>query len=630
MIRIENLTYRVGGRTLFDGADAMIGTGWHVGLVGRNGAGKSTLLRLLLGKLQPDGGDIGLPKASRLGMVAQEAPGGEQTPLDFVVAADRERATLLAEREEPRDPHRVAEIEARLAEIAAHSAPARAATILAGLGFDATAQARPLASFAGGWRMRAALAAVLFSEPDVLLLDEPTNHLDFEATIWLESHLKSYARTMIVVSHDRRLLNEVVDRIVHLESGRLALYPGGYDSFERIRRERLALNASMRAKQEAQRRHIQSFVDRFRAKASKATQAQSRMKALARMEPIAEAAAVGGSIDFAFPEPEPAAPPLIAMEGVVGGYAADLPVLRRLDLRLDADDRIALIGANGNGKSTFAKLVAGRLAPLSGRLFRSPKLTVGFFAQHQIEDLRPQWSSFAHLEAVMPGARQDSIRAWLGRFGLSQEKAEIPAASLSGGEKSRLAFALLARASPNLLILDEPTNHLDIDSREALAQALNDFSGAVLLITHDWHLIEATCDRLWLVADGAVSPFDGDLDDYRRLLLDKARRPADNPSQRGTPSGRKENRREAAENRARVSPLRKATRDAEAVIASLAQERKAIEAALADPRIYNGGQAETTARLKRRAALDREIAAAERLWLEAAEALEAAQASTEG
>ncbi|MBV9523716.1 MAG: ABC-F family ATP-binding cassette domain-containing protein, partial [Alphaproteobacteria bacterium] len=508
MLTITDLTYRIGGRTLLQGAAAQINAGWKVGLVGRNGSGKSTLLDLVLGHLQPDGGSIALQKGLRLGFVAQEAPGGETTPLDAVLAADRERADLLTEAEHASDPHRIAEIHTRLADIDAHAAPARAAEILAGLGFDRRMQDAPLRTFSGGWRMRVALAAALFAEPDLLLLDEPTNHLDLEATLWLESYLKAWRRTLLIVSHDRQILNAVVSHILHLDDRKLVLYSGSYDTFARTRRERQEHRDALAAKQAAQRAHLQSFIDRFRAKASKARQAQSRLKALARLEPIATIVD-DPSIVFHFPEPETLAPPILTFDDAAAGYAPGNPVLRRLNLRLDPDDRIALLGANGNGKSTLAKLIAGRLSPLSGAQTRHPKLRCGFFAQHQIEDLDADRTPLQYMAALMPQAGESAARARLGRFGFGQEKALVKVRDLSGGEKARLNFALITFAAPPLLILDEPTNHLDIEAREALVQAINDFPGAVVVISHDWHLVELVADRLWLVADGTARPFAG-------------------------------------------------------------------------------------------------------------------------
>jgi ATP-binding cassette subfamily F protein 3 len=625
MLTVAELTYRIGGRTLLEAASAQINAGWKVGLVGRNGSGKSTLLDLIRAELQPDAGAIQLQKGLRLGFVAKEAPGGSTTPLEAVLAADTERHALIVEAETAEDPHRIAEIHTRLADIDAHAAPARAAEILDGLGFDHAAQQQPLSSFSGGWRMRVALAAALFAEPDLLLLDEPTNHLDLEAALWLEAYLKAWRRTLLIVSHDRQILNAVCDHILHLDDRKLVLYSGGYDTFQKTRRERQEQREALAAKQATQRAHLQSFIDRFRAKASKARQAQSRLKALARMEPIA-AIVDDPTITFNFPEPETLAPPILTFDDVAVGYAADTPVLRGLNLRLDPDDRIALLGANGNGKSTLAKLIAGRLSPLAGRETRHPKLRCGFFAQHQIEDLMPEETPLQHLAALMPEAPPAAVRARLGRFGFSQEKALVKVQDLSGGEKARLNFALVTHFAPPLLILDEPTNHLDIEAREALVQAINDFTGAVLVISHDWHLVELVADRLWVVADGTARPYAGDLEDYRRELLERRSAAARNgkaPTGERAAGERKEARRAAAERRRELGPLRRRTGDAEKRVERLTTERQRLERTLADPTTYDGG-ADVTVLLQQQADLDRQLAEAESAWLDLAQALEEA------
>ncbi len=621
MLTITDMTYRVGGRTLLEGASAQVNAGWKVGLVGRNGAGKSTLLDLILGRLQPDGGTISLQKGLRLGFVAQEAPGGAATPLAAVLAADAERAALLEEAEGATDPVRIAEIQARLIDIAAHAAPARAAEILAGLGFDRAAQERPLSSFSGGWRMRVALAAALFAEPDLLLLDEPTNHLDLEAALWLESYLKAWRRTLLIVSHDRNILNAVASHILHLEDRKLVLYAGRYDSFVRTRRERLEHREALAAKQAAQRAHLQSFIDRFRAKATKARQAQSRLKALARLEPIATIAD-DPSITFQFPQPAALAPPILTLDGVAVGYSPGAPVLRHLDLRLDPDDRIALLGANGNGKSTLAKLIAGRLAPQAGRETRHPKLRCGFFAQHQIEELEAERTPLQHMAALMPEAGESAVRARLGRFGFGQEKALVKVRDLSGGEKARLNFALITHAAPPLLILDEPTNHLDIEAREALVEAINDYAGAVVVISHDWHLLELVADRLWLVADGTARPFAGDLDDYRRQVLAKPAEPMPRETGRSALSDRRRERRQAAARRAELGPLRRRASDAERLVEHLSAERSALERKLADPETYGAATGDIPSLLQRQAELARRLAEAEAEWFRSAEKLE--------
>ncbi len=627
MLHVNDLVYRVQGQPLFDHATVAVNKGERVGLVGRNGSGKTTLLKLISGELHPDQGSITYPRLTRVGKVAQDAPSGQTSLIDTVLAADAERSALLAEAEHARDPHRIAELHERLATIQADAAPARAARILAGLGFDEAAQQRPCAEFSGGWRMRVALAALLFTEPDLLLLDEPTNHLDLEAALWLESYLKSYPGTLLLVSHDRGLLNRAVNRIIHLENLKLTAYTGNYDRFERLRREHLEHQAALHAKQQAQRRHIQAFVDRFRYKASKARQAQSRLKALARMEPIA-AVMEDRTVTFDFPPPAHLSPPILTLENAAVGYAADKPILSRLNLRLDMDDRVALLGANGNGKSTLARLLAQRLKPMAGRMTRSGKLKIGYFAQDQAEELDLAATPLQHMERLMPMETETRLRSQLGRFGFGAERAEVAVGKLSGGEKARLLFALMSREAPHVLILDEPTNHLDVDSRQALIQALSAFEGAVILVSHDTHLIELTADRLWLVGEGTVVPYDGDMDDYRKLLmeqrrLERARQREDRPPRDDTVN-KKDRRRAAAEARAAVADLRKAARQAEAQIEKLDRQKKALEKKLADPQVYEGPTAKLQDLQIRFGQVKQAIAEAEERWLELQAALEEA------
>lgn len=613
MLIINDLSLRIAGRLLLDHASVTLPTGTKAGLVGRNGTGKTTLFRAITGDLSPETGTISLPKNLRIGQVAQEAPGTEEPLIEIVLKADTERAALLAEESTATDPHRIAEIHTRLADIEAHSAEARAATILAGLGFDAAAQQRPASSFSGGWRMRVALAAVLFSQPDLLLLDEPTNYLDLEGTLWLENYVARYPHTVLLISHDRDLLNRAVSSIVHLDQQKLTFWRGGYDQFERQRSEQLELQEKSRAKQEAQRKHLQSFVDRFRAKASKARQAQSRIKALEKMKPIA--ALVNDTVrPFSFPEPvKTVASPIVAMDGVDVGYRPGSPVLRRMTLRIDADDRIALLGANGNGKSTFAKLLAGRLKQETGTITLAPGLKVAIFAQHQLDDLRPEENAYEHVRRLMPEEPEAKVRSRVAQFGLSTEKMNTPAKDLSGGEKARLLMGLAAFDGPNLFILDEPTNHLDIDSRESLIHALNDFPGAVILISHDRHLIEATADRLWLVKDGAVKPFDGDLADYRQLVTGVS---ADRKERReAEKSSKADRRREAAQRRAAYEPMAKEIKATEALMERIRKRIELIEAELADPALYTKDQARAARLAKERSDLAASLSMHEDKWL---------------
>jgi ATP-binding cassette, subfamily F, member 3 len=626
MLTLSGVTYRIGGRVLLDRASAQIAAGAKVGLVGRNGAGKSTLLALIRGALVPDGGTIRMPRGWRIGFLAQEAPGGAATPMETVLAADGERSRLLAEREAGPAPLRAAEIEARLLEIDAHSAPARAARILAGLGIDATMQRRPLDDLSGGWRMRTALAAALFVEPDLLLLDEPTNHLDLEAALWLERFLRNYRHTFILVSHERRFLDAVTSTTLSLERGRFALYSGGFEAYLRARREAAARDMALARRQEAERARLQHFIDRFRAKASKARQAQSRVKALARLEPVA-LAAEEEPVRLHFPMPQRLRPPLVALERVSVGYAPGTPVLSRLDLRLDPDERIALIGANGNGKTTLARLLAGRLAPLSGHMTRAAKLVCGFFAQHQLDELGGAMSAFDHLAALMSSSPAEAVRTRLGGFGFGEDKAFVPVAELSGGERARLNLALVTAECPQLLILDEPTNHLDIATRESLVEAINAFAGAVVLVTHDAHLIELVADRLWLVAEGTARPFDGDLDDYRELIFARSDQSVAARPQPG--DARRAARRLAAERRRDLEPLRRQARAAEETVLRLVAERQALDRALGAPGRPGADGLARADTLKRRAELLRLIESAEAEWLAAEEALEQRSAAPE-
>jgi ATP-binding cassette, subfamily F, member 3 len=617
MLQISDLTFRMMGRPLFEGASAVIPEGMKVGLVGRNGTGKTTLFKIITGDLVPESGSTELPKGLRIGQVAQEAPGTEQTLLEVVLAADTERTALMAEAETATDPNRIAAIHIRLADIDAHSAEARAGAILHGLGFDAEAQNRPCSAFSGGWRMRVALAAVLFSEPDLLLLDEPTNYLDLEGTLWLENYVQRYPHTVLIISHDRDMLNSTTNAILHLENRQLTFYRGNYDQFARARSAKLMQATKMAEKQAAKRKHMEAFVERFRAKASKARQAQSRMKALQRMAEVD--VAIDSDVQpvrLPSPERQPASP-IINMEGASAGYTEGSPILRNMNLRIDADDRIALLGANGNGKSTFAKLIANRLEPMGGRVTRADKLRIAMFAQHQLDDLVPEQTPYDHMRALMPDSPESKVRARVAQMGLGGDRMNTKAKDLSGGERARLLIGLVTFDAPHLLILDEPTNHLDIDTRAALAEALNDYKGAVILISHDRYLIEACVDRLWLVHDGGVEPYDDDLDAYRRLILKgpvktESAANGENPSKPAL-SGR-EKRKLAAARRTEFAPLKKKINDLERLIEKTQSEINVIETEMTKPDVLDDS-AKIAALSKTRAELEIKVATIEEDWM---------------
>ena len=612
MLTISDLTYRLGDRLLFDKAGVALPTRGRAGFVGRNGAGKTTLFRLIAGEIAPESGKISIPARARLGRVEQEAPGGPTRLIDFVLAADTERAELLERAQTETDPHEIAEIQTRLADIEAHAAPARAGAILDGLGFDSEAQLRPLSEFSGGWRMRVALAAVLFSRPDLLLLDEPTNYLDLEGALWLVDYLSRYPASVVVISHDRDLLDAVATHIMHLDRGKLQLYRGNYSSFERQRREAQELALKAGKKQEEQRKHLQSFVDRFRAKATKARQAQSRLKLLAKMETVV-AIVDEAVLPITLPSPEkPLSPPIVALENVSVGYGERI-ILSRLSLSLSNDDRIGLLGANGNGKSTFAKLLGGRLAPLSGKAVRAPKLDVGFFAQHQVDDLDLNDTPYTVFARLAPDATETRIRSLAARCGFSGARADTKVEKLSGGEKARLLLGVASFSAPHLLILDEPTNHLDIDSRVALITAINEYEGAVVLVSHDRYLLEACADRLWLVEGGRVRPFDGDMDDYARQVLRKSDEGEQKEKER-----KAEDKEQKAEGKKRgpsgARQLALLEEKVEKFTALLAR----VDAALADPQAYARNPQEAGRLAAQREELAKALAGAEEQWLEIA------------
>ncbi len=615
MLQITDISYAVEGRPLLEGATAAIPAGHKVGLVGRNGAGKTTLFRLIRGELTLDTGAISLPSRARIGGVAQEVPSSATSLLDTVLQADTERAALMAEAETATAPPRIADIQARLADIDAWSAEARASAILKGLGFDDAEQQMPCSAFSGGWRMRVALAGVLFAQPDLLLLDEPTNYLDLEGALWLESYLAKYPHTVIIISHDRGLLNRAVGAILHLEDRKLTYYVGPYDQFARQRAERRAQATAMAKKQQARVAHLQSYVDRFRYKADKAKQAQSRLKAIARMDMIAAPEDAARKV-FNFPEPEDLSPPIITIEGGSTGYD-DTPVLSRLNLRIDQDDRIALLGKNGQGKSTLSKLLSDRLPLLTGKQVKSSKLRIGFFAQHQVEELRVDETPLQHMSVARPGVMPSKLRAELAGFGLGPDQADTEVQRLSGGQKARLSLLLATLHAPHLLILDEPTNHLDIESREALVEALAKYSGAVILVSHDMHLLSMVADRLWLVSDGTVKPYDEDLESYRAMLL-ATPKPQEKKKKSETPKPKRASRDD-------ILALRSEVRKAEARVEKISAMQDKLAAKLADPTLYedtNLGELEVWNR--KYAEASHAMERAEAIWITAQEKLDAA------
>jgi ATP-binding cassette, subfamily F, member 3 len=623
MLSINEISVRIAGRLLIDHGSAQIAQGARVGFVGRNGVGKSTLFRVIRGELPTETGTITLPPRWRVGSLAQEAPDGPDSLIEVVLKADLERASLLCEAETAHDPSRIADIQTRLVDIEAHSAPARAAAILSGLGFSTAEQARSCSEFSGGWRMRVALAATLFAAPDLLLLDEPTNYLDLEGTLWLEDHLANYPRTVIVISHDRDLLDTSIDQILHLDRGKLALYKGSYSSFEEQRATREMLDAKHAKRQADERRRLQAFVDRFKAKASKARQAQSRIKMLERMKPV-PALVTQDVREISFPVPEKMlSPPIIAVDDVSVGYELKRPVLNRVTLRIDTDDRIALLGSNGNGKSTLVKLLANRLTPFSGRVTRAEKLSVGYFAQHQVDELDLDGSPYDHVRKLMPDAPETRIRGRTGAIGFSGKAGDTLVRSLSGGEKARLLLGLATFAGPNMIILDEPTNHLDIDSRAALAEAINEFPGAVIMVSHDRYLIEACADQLWVVANQAVTTYDGDLDDYRRMVLSTRGMRGNARDQAGAERGNGADKPQRSRPAKRV-PLKQMISTAEAEIERINDIIAKIDTALALPDLFKRDPKQAAQLTKARASAATALLRAEEEWLAASSQLDEA------
>ena len=618
MLTIDGITVRLGGRPILERASATIPQGARVGLIGRNGAGKSTLMKTLIGEIEPDDGSIGKPSKARIGYIAQEAPDGAITPEQAMLAADVERASLLEEADTCTDVDRLGEVHERLLAIDAYTAPARAAKILSGLGFDEEMQHRPLSSFSGGWKMRVALGALLFSEPDILLLDEPSNHLDLEATLWLENFLKSYPATLLVISHERDLLNNVVDHILHLQGGQLTIYSGGYDAFEKQRAERAAQLESARAAQDAQRARLQDYVARNSARASTAKQAQARAKMLAKMQPIV-ALMEDPSLSFEFPSPGELRSPMITLDGAAVAYGEAPPILKRLNMRIDADDRIALLGRNGNGKTTLARLLSSQLDPVEGAMNAPGKLKVGYFTQYQVEELASEETPLELMTRAMEGKTPTAVRAQLGRFGFSGPRATQKVEKLSGGERARLALALITRDAPHLLILDEPTNHLDVDAREALVQALNDYAGAVILISHDRHMVELTADRLMLVDGGTAREYSGSMDDYIDFVMgrNQPKQPSGSGAAKPAPAN-------PGKTRAKARFLKSELASAEKAMTKLEASLSQIDEAMCDPASAPAHLADIAMDdlLIRRAEVSERLAKAEAEWLALGEQIE--------
>ncbi|MEJ1354489.1 MAG: ATP-binding cassette domain-containing protein [Candidatus Sedimenticola sp. (ex Thyasira tokunagai)] len=633
MLKFDHLSLRRGTRQLFADACFTIHPGQRAGLTGANGTGKSSLFALIRDQLHADGGDFYRPRDWVIAHVAQETPSDDRPAIDYVLDGDeelREVEQALVEAEEGHQGERVAELHGRLENIGGYTARSRAARLIHGLGFKPGEEEHPVSSFSGGWRMRLNLAQALMCRSDLLLLDEPTNHLDLDAVIWLEQWLKAYSGTLLLISHDRDFLDAVTTHIAHIEQESVTLYSGNYSAFERTRAERLANQQAAFEKQQREVAHIRSYVDRFRAKATKARQAQSRLKALERMELIAPAH-IDSPFHFAFKPPEKSPNPLLRLEKMDAGYG-DIRIIEQLNLGLSPGDRIGLLGPNGAGKSTLIKLMAGTLKPQEGERETAQDLKTGYFAQHQLDQLRPDQTPLEHLARLDRKASEQSLRNFVGGFGFSGERAESPVAPFSGGEKARLVLALLVYQRPNLLLLDEPTNHLDLEMRHALSQALQEYEGAMVLVSHDRHLLRTTCDQLLLVNDGNVAEFKGDLDDYPRWLAERERystTTSDAEEKEHSATARKDRKRQEAERRRQLQPLRNKLKKLEQQLERLSDSQAVLEKTLAEAEIY---EERNRARLKEllteKSGVDRNLIETEESWLLASEELEQAESAT--
>ncbi len=604
MLDINNITYRIAGRALFDQASLSIPAGHHVGLVGPNGTGKSTLFKLIADELQLDGGDISMMSNTQMGMVRQDIPDDDTPLIDVVLAADTERASLFAELETDIDVERMSDIYLRLADINAYEAPSQAAIILSGLGFSTEQQSQPISDFSGGWKMRVALAAALFRKPNLLLLDEPTNHLDFEAIVWLETYLQNYEHTFIIISHDRETLNKVVTHIAHLDQLKLTLYTGNYDQFENAHAQKRLGHQALFDKQQAHKKKMMEFVDRFGAKASKAKQAQSRLRSIERMDMV-DALIAERSTSFKFPQPEQISSPIITMDDVDVGYEAGKPILRKINIGLAGDDRVALLGANGNGKSTLVKLISDNLSAMTGQVTRNSKLRIGYFAQHQSDELDDETTPYEAMRKSIGEIPEAKCRALLGKFGFDKGKSDTQIRKLSGGEKARLLFCIMSHDAPHIMLLDEPTNHLDIDARQALIEALNGYEGCVILVSHDPHLVEAVADRLYLVRDAGVAPYDGDLEAYRGLIMEQRRKER--------AEARKTKKTKKTEPEVKTDPAKAEKLEQE--LAKLTAQKTDLEAAMSQPDAM-ADSAKMEQLLADYAKLETQINETEKAWFE--------------